>query len=118
MKETLDFDSLEKLYYSIGEVSKLLDINASNIRYWEKEFSKLKPKKDKNGNRKFTVDDIKLINAIHGMVKERGLTLDGARKKLNAEGIGAVKREHEALEKLSYVKSELQKILRTMKSEA
>ena len=45
---------LDKLYYSIGEVSELLQINASNIRYWEKEFPKLKPKKSTRGNRKFT----------------------------------------------------------------
>lgn len=116
MKETLDFDSLTKLYYSIGEVSELLGISASNIRYWEKEFPKLKPKKDKRGNRKFTVDDIKLLRAIEELVKDRGFTIEGARKKLQTDGVGKVRQHHEALERLGYVKSELQKILRTMQS--
>ena len=60
----ITLDHLDKLYYSIGEVADLLEINASNIRYWEKEFPKLKPKKSTRGNLKFTKEDILLLAAI------------------------------------------------------
>ncbi len=73
---------LTKLYYSIGEVAELFDVNASLIRFWEKEFSVIKPKKNNKGNRLFTVKDIVTIDRIYGLVKEEGHTLDGARKSL------------------------------------
>lgn len=72
----------EKLYYSIGEVSKLFKVNASLIRFWEKEFEILKPQKNKKGNRLFTKQDIENIKLIYHLVKERGFTLQGAREKL------------------------------------
>lgn len=71
-----------KLYYSIGEVSKMLKVNPSLIRYWEAEFSMLKPKKKSNGNRSFTAKDIEVLELIYHLVKEKGYTLDGARKRL------------------------------------
>ena len=71
-----------KLYYSIGEVSKMFDVNASLIRFWEKEFDIIKPKKNKKGNRLFTKVDIENFHVIFHLVKERGYTLDGAKKKL------------------------------------
>ena len=74
--------TIEKLYYSIGEVAKEFDVKVSLIRFWEKEFDLLKPKKNKKGNRMFTKDDIKNIRIIHHLVKERGFTLEGAKKKL------------------------------------
>jgi DNA-binding transcriptional MerR regulator len=73
---------VEKLYYSIGEVAEMFDVNTSLIRFWEKEFDIIKPKKNKKGNRFFTLQDIDNIKLIHHMVKEKGLTLHGARKKL------------------------------------
>lgn len=73
---------LTKLYYSIGEVAELFDVNASLIRFWEKEFSAIKPKKNNKGNRLFTVKDIITIDKIYELVKEEGHTLDGARKSL------------------------------------
>lgn len=73
---------ITKLYYSIGEVSKMFDVNTSLIRFWEKEFDILKPKKNKKGNRLFTQKDVDNLKVIYHLVKERGFTLDGAKKKL------------------------------------
>lgn len=73
---------LTKLYYSIGEVAEMFDVNTSLIRFWEKEFSAIKPKKNNKGNRLFTVKDIVTIDRIYELVKEEGHTLDGARKSL------------------------------------
>ncbi|MCC6837890.1 MAG: MerR family transcriptional regulator [Bacteroidia bacterium] len=71
-----------KLYYTIGEVAELFKVNASLIRFWEKEFDVLKPKKNKKGNRLFTPEDIDNFKIIFNLVKEQGLTLDGAKKYL------------------------------------
>ncbi len=73
---------IKKLYYSIGEVATMFDVNNSLIRFWEKEFSIIKPKKNKKGNRYFTEKDIDNFKIIFHLVKERGYTLDGAKKKL------------------------------------
>lgn len=74
--------SVKKLYYSIGEVADMFAVNTSLIRFWEKEFSIIKPKKNKKGNRYFTEKDIANFKIIFHLVKERGYTLDGAKKKL------------------------------------
>ena len=78
----------EKLFYQIGEVSNALNVNVSLIRFWEKEFDILNPKKNKKGNRLFTQKDFDNLKIIYHLVKERGFTLDGAKKKLkeNKEG--------------------------------
>lgn len=73
---------IEKLYYSIGEVAKMFDVNTSLIRFWEKEFDIIKPKKNKKGNRFFTKQDISNLKLIYHLVKEKGMTLSGAKKKL------------------------------------
>ena len=70
------------MYYSIGEVATIFDVNKSLLRFWEKEFSIIKPKKNKKGNRYFTEKDIENFKIIFHLVKERGYTLDGAKKKL------------------------------------
>ncbi len=71
-----------KLYFTIGEVSKKFDVNTSLIRYWEKEFTVIKPKKNKKGNRLFTQKDVDNFHLIYHLVKERGMTLKGAKMKL------------------------------------
>jgi DNA-binding transcriptional MerR regulator len=71
-----------KLFYTIGEVAAMFDVNTSLIRFWETEFAVIKPKKNAKGNRLFTVADIKNFQLIHYFVKEQGLTLKGAKKKL------------------------------------
>jgi DNA-binding transcriptional MerR regulator len=73
---------VEKLYYSIGEVAKMFDVNTSLIRFWEKEFDIIKPKKNKKGNRLFTQKDIDNFHIIYHLVKEKGMTLKGAKKKM------------------------------------
>ncbi len=73
---------IEKLYYTIGEVAEMFNVRTSLIRYWEKEFSVLKPKKNKKGNRLFTPKDIDNLHLIYHLVKERGMTLKGAKMKL------------------------------------
>ena len=73
---------VEKLYYSIGEVSEMFDVNTSLIRFWEKEFDIIKPKKNKKGNRLFTQKDIDNFHIIYHLVKELGMTLKGAKKKM------------------------------------
>jgi DNA-binding transcriptional MerR regulator len=73
---------IEKVYYTIGEVSEMFDVNTSLIRFWEKEFDIIKPKKNKKGNRLFTKLDIDNFHIIYHLVKERGLTLKGAKMKM------------------------------------
>jgi DNA-binding transcriptional MerR regulator len=76
---TIQFD---KLYYSIGEVANYFDVNSSLIRFWEKEFSIIKPAKNKKGNRLFTQKDIQNFQLIYQLVKVEGYTLDGAKLRL------------------------------------
>ena len=73
---------VEKLYYSIGEVARMFNVNTSLIRFWEKEFDIIKPKKNKKGNRLFTQKDIDNFHIIYHLVKEKGMTLKGAKKKM------------------------------------
>ena len=74
--------SSEKIFYKISEVAEMFNVNISAVRFWEKEFDILKPKKNKKGNRLFTSKDIKNIKVIYHLLKERGFTLEGAKKKL------------------------------------
>jgi len=74
---------IEKLYYSIGEVAKMLDVPVSTVRFWENEFDILKPMKNKKGNRMFTPDDIRNLKIIHHLLKEEGMTIPGVRKRLS-----------------------------------
>ena len=79
----IDFDKEpQRMYYTIGEVSGMFKVNTSLIRFWEKEFDILRPKKNKKGNRLFTPEDLDNLKIIFHLVKERGFTLDGAKKKL------------------------------------
>lgn len=73
---------VEKVYYTIGEVADMFNVNTSLIRFWEKEFDIIKPKKNKKGNRLFTKQDIDNFHIIFHLVKERGLTLKGAQMKM------------------------------------
>ncbi len=71
-----------KIYFSIGEVAEKFDVSRSLIRFWEKEFDAIKPKKNRKGNRLFTKKDIEILEVIYHLVKEKGYTLDGAKKQL------------------------------------
>lgn len=72
----------EKRYYTIGEVAKAFGVNTSLIRFWEKEFEIINPKKNAKGSRKFSKEDVNTLELIYHLVKERGFTLEGARQKL------------------------------------
>mgnify|MGYP001260761365 CR=1 FL=1 len=74
---------VEKLYYSIGEVAEMLEVPVSTVRFWDNEFDILKPMKNKKGNRMFTPADIKNLKILHHLVKEVGMTLAGAKKRLS-----------------------------------
>jgi DNA-binding transcriptional MerR regulator len=76
---------IEKLYYGIGEVSQMLQVNPSLIRFWEKKFPILKPVKNKKGDRLFTLKEIEKLKEIHKLVKEDGFKLSGAKKKMRAK---------------------------------
>ncbi|MEN8856742.1 MAG: MerR family transcriptional regulator [Flavobacteriaceae bacterium] len=102
-------DLPEKRYYKIGEVAKAFSVNTSLIRFWEKEFDIIKPKKNAKGNRLFTSIDISNFKLIYNLVKERGFTLDGAKQKLKKNPEGIVN-NYEIISRLEAVKSELNKI--------
>lgn len=91
-----------KVYYSIGEVAKMFNVNTSLIRFWEKEFDIIKPQKNKKGNRLFTKSDVDNFHIIYHLVKERGFTLQGAKDKLKGN-------KEETINSVEIVKS-LQKI--------
>lgn len=105
----MHIDLPEKMYYGIGEVAKAFDVNTSLIRFWEKEFDVLKPKKNAKGNRKFTQEDIKNLELIYHLVKERGFTLEGAKIHLK-ENKKKTLDQFEIIRKLESVKAELIKI--------
>jgi DNA-binding transcriptional MerR regulator len=95
-------DLPEKLYYSIGEISEAFNVNASLIRFWEKEFEILKPKKNSKGTRRYSSIDIEKLQTIHHLVKEKGYTLDGAKEQLKI-----LNKNFEVIKKLEKVKSSL-----------
>lgn len=95
-----------KLYYSIGEVAELLDVNPSLLRFWEKEFSIIQPQKNRRGNRIYTEKDVKNLKLIHYLVKERGFTLEGAKKKIK-ENPKELAEKTDLIESLKHVRSML-----------
>jgi DNA-binding transcriptional MerR regulator len=97
----------DKLYYTIGEVAKMFDVNTSLIRFWEKEFDIIQPKKNKKGNRLFTPHDVENLQIIFHLVKERGFTLQGAKDKLNENKADVVDKV-EVIKSLKKIKSFLQ----------
>lgn len=100
---------IEKLYYSIGEVAEMLEVNASMLRYWEREFDILKPKKNAKGDRFFTKGDIEKIKLIYHLVKEKGYTLEGAKARLKANPEQEEKK-FKLIEKLKKVKDFLNEL--------
>ncbi|NBL64381.1 MerR family transcriptional regulator [Flavobacterium sp. NST-5] len=99
----------EKRYFSIGELAKAFDVNASLIRFWDKEFDIIKPKKNAKGNRMFTHEDVKNLQLIYHLVKERGFTLDGAKTHLK-EGQKKTLDKFEIVAKLEAIKAQLKEI--------
>lgn len=95
-----------KIYFSIGEVAKMFEVNSSLIRFWEKEFDIIQPKKNKKGNRLFTQLDIENFKVIYNLVKEKGYTLQGAKAKLK-EGKTETINTFEIIKKLESIKQSL-----------
>ena len=95
-----------KLYYSISEVARMFDLQESTLRYWEKEFPQIHPKKAGRGVRQYRKEDIEIIKRIHLLVKERGMTLEGARKQMKVSPERTV-RNFELVERLKSIRSEL-----------
>jgi len=100
----------DKLYYSIGEVAKAFDVNASLIRFWEKEFDIIHPKKNKKGNRLFTKNDIECFKNIYYLVKVKGYTLEGAKQAIGKKGIETTTEEIDVVKRLEDIKNELIKL--------
>lgn len=102
----LDKNKDLKLFYSIKEVADMFQVNESLLRYWEKEFPQLNPQKAGRGIRQYSKEDIEQIKLIYHLVKERGMTLDGARQRLS-KNKGATSKRVEVLEKLKDVRERL-----------
>ena len=101
---------IEKLYYTIGEVSEMLDVNAATVRFWAGKFPDfIKPARNKKGNRLFTAKDVANFKMIYYLVKERGMTLEGAAKRMKDNITGEDKRV-EVISKLTAIKEKLQGI--------
>ena len=98
----------KKRYYSIGEVAKAFQVKPSLLRFWEKEFKEIQPKKKESGNRKYTPENIKNIQYIYHLIKEKGMTLTGAKKQLELKKSGASRQV--LLSKLEKIKSTLENI--------
>ena len=95
-----------KVYYSIGEVADMFQVNTSLIRFWENEFDIIKPHKNKKGNRQFTKADIDNFHLIYHLVKEKGMTLKGAQMKLS-EQKAETEANFEVVKRLQAIKEEL-----------
>lgn len=93
-----------KIYYSIGEIARAFEVNTSLIRFWEKKFEILNPKKNKKGNRMFSKKDLKNIRIIYFLVKEKGYTLEGAKNSLHDFELD---KNIEIIASLEYIKSQL-----------
>ena len=103
-----------KLYYSISEVAKMFNVSETLLRFWEKEFPNIKPQKASRGIRQYTKADIEQVRLVYHLVKERGMTLQGARDTIRRDKSKTVNRNIEVIEKLTDIRNELQAIGRDL----
>ena len=107
----------EKLYYSMGEVAEMFDVNTSLIRHWESQFSILRPKRNKKGNRLCSPQDVENLKRIYHLVKERGMTREGAKKALRkAPSESGVDRDAELMERLQRIRALLVEVREDLKA--
>lgn len=108
----------DKLFYSMGEVAEMFDVNTSLIRHWESQFSILRPKRNKKGNRLFSPQDVENLKLIYHLVKERGMTLEGAKKALKQKPAaeGGVQRDAELMERLQRIRALLAEVREDLKA--
>lgn len=99
-----------KLYYSISEVASMMNVTETLLRYWEKEFPNIKPNKVGRGIRQYTKADIEQVKMVYHLVKERGMTLQGARDMLKRNKGGEIDRNVDVIERLKIIRAELQDI--------
>ena len=97
---------MAKLLYSMGEVTDMFDVNASLIRYWESKFDCIRPHKNKKGNRMFTPSDVENLKLIYHLVKEKGMTLEGANMAMKRRG-KSIKHDVSVLERLQHIRAML-----------
>ena len=108
----------EKLLYSMGEVSEMFDVKPSLLRYWEEQFPPLRPKRNKKGNRLYSPQDVEQLKTIYHLVKERGMTIDGAKKALREQRKeGTVARNAQLMERLQKIRSLLVEVREDLKIE-
>ena len=109
----------EKIFYTMGEVAEMFDVNTSLIRHWESQFSILRPKRNKKGNRLFSPQDVEHLKMIYHLVKECGMTLEGAKKALRkGNAVTAVGRDTELMERLQRIRSLLAEVREELKAGA
>ncbi|MCC5915920.1 MAG: MerR family transcriptional regulator [Cryomorphaceae bacterium] len=108
MRETAELPP-DKLYFSIGEVAEMFGVNQSHLRYWEKEFPIIQPKKNRKGNRMFSRQDLENIRLIYHLTREKGYTIEGARRVIEHQK-DDVEKIAEVIARLKHIKSELLEI--------
>ena len=100
---------INKLYYTMGEVTEMFDVNASQIRFYEREFEILQPKKNKKGNRLFSSEDIENLKVIFHLVKDKGFTLQGAKEHLKGNK-SEIKENQKVIDSLERLKQFLMEV--------
>ena len=103
----------KKRYYRIGEVAKALSVNASLLRFWEKEFKEIQPRKKEGKARKYTLDDVVTIQKIYHLLKEKGLTIEGAKKQLKLKNLSK-DGNLVVIQKLEQLKSDLELLIENL----
>ena len=109
----MELDLPEKRYYTIGEVAKAFEVNTSLLRYWEKEFKEIQPKKKTSGVRKYTPQDVQNIKLIYHLLKEKGMTIEGAKNHLK-DSKSSEENKMDVLKKLDRIKKELENLLNNL----
>jgi len=107
---------MEKLYYSISEVADIFKVNQSNLRFWEKEFKELKPRRNEKGTRFYTPEDIQIIKQIIYLINDQKLTLSGAKSRLGQKK-DVIAKQQELVERLKKIRAELLGISRALSAE-
>jgi DNA-binding transcriptional MerR regulator len=102
----IDESKLTKFYHTITDVSQMFELNDSTLRYWESEFTQLHPKKNRKGDRRYTKEDILVVDKIYTLLKEKGYTLKGAKEELKSM-IKTEKLNEKVIKKLNKVKKNL-----------
>ena len=105
----MELDLPKKRYYNIGEVAKAFEVNTSLLRYWENQFKEIKPKKKTSGIRKYTPQDVQNIKLIYHLLKEKGMTIEGAKNQLK-DSKSSEENKMDVLKKLERIKKELENL--------